>query len=193
MVIMRYRTIVLLALVPLIAIACTQKPTPVTTEATGSDRPTIAIMYVGVPTMKVYSFPNETSPQLTSYGYGETVSVLAKKGVWAEIRTVERSGWVNQAELITVEDAKKFVENQTPRFFKPPVAVPPARRAHGEIVFQAKVGTSGEVVDVKLVRNTTGSKTLAEQNAAALREAVFYPIREKGQRLGFYYEHRVSY
>jgi uncharacterized protein YgiM (DUF1202 family) len=190
---MRYKTIVLLALVPLIAIACTQKPTPVTTEATGSDRPTIAIMYVGVPTMKVYTFPTDTSPLLTSYGYGETVSVLAKKGVWAEIRTVDRSGWVLQADMMTTEDARKFAESTTPRFFKAPAVVPNAGRLHGEIVLRAKVSTSGEVVDVQTLRNTTGSQALEKKNAAALKEAVFYPIKEKGQRLGFFYEHKVAY
>ena len=45
----------------------------------------------------------------------------------------------------------------------------------------------------QIISNTTGSTALAEQNAAALMMAKFYPIVQKGQKKDFLYYYRVDY
>ena len=171
--------------------SCVQRPRPVATQ-TSSERLAIAIQYVAVPSMKVFSAPNDTSELKTQYGYKETVSILAKKGDWVEVRTVDGSGWSHASELMGSDDAAKLADDKTPRFLTPPPAVP-AGGVRGEIDFNAKVNTDGEVVDVQVVKNTTGIKALADQNAEALKSAKFYPLVDKGQRMTFVYEHKVYY
>ena len=174
----------------LVLAACTQQR-PAAQPVEPSARMAIAIEYVAVPAMTVYAQPRSDAPIVTTYGIGETVSVLAKQGDWAEVRTTGGTGWVPQNNLITGEKQAEIDKNPVPRFFTEPVQIP--ARAAGEISLLAKVNTDGEVVDVQTLKNTTGSKKLAESNAQALRQARFYPLVKKGQRMTFTYEHRVFY
>ena len=180
----------LLLIIPILLFSCTQKPKPVA-QAVDAREP-VAIRYVGVPTVKVHAAPNETANVITKYGFGETVSVMSHRGNWAELRMFDNSsGWVLTSELMTADDAKKLV-GDTPRFYAPPQAVD-GGRAHGEIALQAKVNTDGTVISVETVKNTTGSRALGERNAEALKQAQFYPITQKGQRMTFFYTHNIYY
>lgn len=185
------RNRLLLLLIPILLFSCMQKTKPVA-QVDPDTREAVAIQYVGVPTLKVHAAPSETSDVVTKYGFGETVSVLAHRDTWAELRMFDNSsGWVPANQLMTAEEAKTRVSD-TPHFYVAPQAVD-GGRAHGEILLQAKVNTDGTVISVDTVKNTTGSKALADQNAAALQQAQFYPISQKGQRMTFFYTHNVYY
>ena len=71
-----------------------------------------------------------------------------------------------------------------------PVSAPSAR---GDVYIEADVNTDGEVTDVRMIQNTTGSEALGTQNMQALRQAKFHPILVKGERQKFKYYHRVTY
>jgi len=178
----------------LVAAACTQQPAPVAREAVPVDpsqRAAIDVLYVAVPTMYVYEQPAPNTRVVGSYGLSEAVSVLEKKGDWTLVRTFTGAGWVPASDLMTGAQLDKLAADATPRFYVAPVAVP--FRARGEIILQAKVNTDGSVVEVKAVKNTTGSVALADSNASALMAAKFYPLVDKGARKTFVYEHHVYY
>ena len=65
--------------------------------------------------------------------------------------------------------------------------------ARGEILLVANVNSDGEVIDVKVERNTTGSRSLEAMNVAALRRARFVPIVRRGKRTPFVYDYHVTY
>jgi len=155
-------------------------------------RKAIEVQYVAVPKLNVYTEPREGAALLTSYGIHETVSVLARHDGWSEIRTVDGSGWVKSAELMSADQAKALTENPSPRFLVAPVQIPDSR-ARGEIDLNAKVNTDGEVVEVTIANNTTKNGNLAQANASSLLQAKFYPMVQKGQRMTFTYEHKVYY
>jgi len=185
------RNRLLLLMIPILLFACTQKPKPVAQVAADSRAP-VAIMYVGVPTMSIHMFPGADTAVISKYGFGETVSVLAHKGEWAELRMFDnRSGWVLASELMTAEQAKEQV-SEVPHFYREPAKVE-GGRSHGQIEMQAKVGADGVVTTVQVTKNTTGNNALAEQNATALQQAQFYPVSQKGQRMTFTYTHSVWY
>lgn len=187
---MRNTVTIFLALIFLFS--CTQEPAPVAKVTDPASRPAISIQYVAVPQMNVLASPDPNAVVSTVYRYGETVSVLSFRGDWAEVRTVDGTGWVTKADLMTADELKQLVESQVPRFLTPPAAVPSAR-AHGEILLQAKVNTDGEVTAVTTIKNTTRNNQLGLDNANALLAARFYPMVQKGQRYTFTYEHRVTY
>lgn len=175
-------------LVVLLLVACgTKRSVPV---ASGP-RVAIAIAYVGVPSLDIHTQPNDVAPVITTYGYTETVSVLARQGDWVEVRTVDGSGWARAKELIGAADAAA-AKAETPRFMVPPIPVPNNGR-RGELGFEAKVNTDGEVVEVKAVKNTTGSQPLAVANAEALKSARFYPLIQNKTHVAFTYQHHVYY
>jgi Bacterial SH3 domain len=93
-----HRTVIALALV---LAACNSRP-PAAPPA-DSPRPAIDIKYVGVVSMKIYAEPMEVAPLVATYGYTETVSILARKGDWVEVRTVDGSGWARASDLIGAE------------------------------------------------------------------------------------------
>lgn len=157
-------------------------------------RTPIDTLYVGVPRLNVYTQANEAAPVLTTYGYTESVSILARKGPWSEVRTYDGgSAWVHSAELIGAAEVEEVLANPTPRFAAAPQQIP-SGRVHGVILLQAHVNTDGDVVDVQPTRNTTGRDDLVEANADALRRAKFYPlIDKKGQHASFVYEYSVTY
>jgi hypothetical protein len=175
------------------AVSCMQKRVPVATKPAAeipADRIAIAVEYVSVPKANVYASDSETAAVIGNYGMIEAVSVLEKKGDWCLVRTYEGTGWMKRADLVTGAEAEK-IDTKVPRFYVEPAQVPYPRR--GEIWFQAKVNTDGEVIDVLTVKNTTGSESIAQQNEAALKAAKFYPMIDSGVRKTFVYEYRVFY
>ena len=173
------------------AFSCTQRPKPTSDADVSRIRPALAVEYVAVPTMTVYASPADTAQVVGTYAFSESIPVLSRHDAWTEIRILDTTGWVKSTDLMNADQAKVVTTDLTPRFYVPPVAVPYG--GHGEIVMQAKVNTSGEVYEVTTVTNSTGILSLAEANAAALKQAKFFPIVDKGQHKAFTYEHRVVY
>ncbi len=170
-------------------LACTKSAPVVVVQPA---KKAIDIAYVSVPSLKVYDAPRAGATQITQYGINETVSILAKRGEWCEVRTIDGSGWVLANELMNAAKWKEIADDPTPRFLVAVVNVPDAR-ARGEIDLVAKVNTDGDVVEVKTGKNTTRNNALAVANANALLQAKFYPMVQKGQRMTFFYEHKVFY
>ena len=179
---------VIALLVSTAALACGPEPLP---EPTDTRQP-IGTAYVTGPELPVYAKPEETAPVVSKYQNGERVSVLVRQGDWVEIRTGDTSGWVRAKDIGSAAEAQHHEDNPSARFIKPPGAVTNLQ-ATGEIYIEADVNTDGDVVATRIITNTTGSEGLAAQNAAALRQAKFYPIVQSGERKPFKYYHRVTY
>jgi len=178
-----------ISLLLLVALAC-QREAPVT--GTVDTRSPIETGYVGAPEMQVHAKADDASRVQTTFLNGESVSILAKNGDWVEVRTAAGSGWVHASDLTNAENAKKEEDNPTPRFQSPPSPVVQPG-AHGTIFIEANVNQQGEVTSTKVIANETGSAALAAQNEAALKQARFYPIVKKGQRVPFVYDYSVTY
>src|SRR5881628_1919090 len=99
--------------VPLLFAACRQEPA--TTIATDTRSP-IEIAYVGAPEMQVHKRGDAASPVITTYLNGESVSLLARKGDWVEVKTAGASGWAHAADLTNAESAKAEEAKPTGRF-----------------------------------------------------------------------------
>jgi uncharacterized protein YgiM (DUF1202 family) len=181
---MRFLPIALLLLV-----ACTAE-TPVT-ETTDTRTP-IAVEYVRASTLKIHAKPNEASPVVTTWQHGESVSILARRGDWTEVRLADGSGWVRGSELAGAAEATKEADNTEPHFIRAPEPVTQPG-VHGELVLEASVNTDGVVTSVRVLRNTTGSAAIEQRNIAELQRAVFRPMVRHGKREAFVYENRVQY
>jgi hypothetical protein len=179
----------------IIAAACAQKRVQIASEPVRqlkpTERPAIDFLYVAVPHLLIHETPSAEAPVIGKVGIYETVPVLARNGDWSEIRLFEASGWVKSNELMDGASAAIQSNDHTPRFYVAPKQVP--FNAHGEIVFNAKVNTDGDVAEITLMKNTTGSTALAKANEAALFEAKFFPLVDKGTWRAFIYEYRVAY
>jgi uncharacterized protein YgiM (DUF1202 family) len=179
----KYTTVSLLLL-----LACGNETEPFI-EKTDTRAP-VSRLYVTGPDLPVREKPDETSPAITTYQRGERVAILAEQGEWVEIRVGDRSGWARKDRLGAAE--KQEDDNPTVRFQKAPASVTNLT-AKGEVYIEADVNTDGDVVNTRILVNTTGSDVLAQQNEAALRQAKFYPIVQSGERQPFKYYHRVTY
>jgi uncharacterized protein YraI len=171
----------------LLAVACAnetpREPTP---------RTPIAVEYVRGDSLAIYASPSDGAPVVARYESGEAVSVLSRKGEWSEVRTATGSGWAHAHELASAAESKSENDNLKPRFRVAPAPVTQPG-AHGDIDLVASVNSDGEVVDVKVARNTTGSHSLEAMNVAALRRARFIPIVRHGKRTPFLYDYHVGY
>lgn len=183
------KRLALLAL--LTAFACKQET--VMTDTTPVDtREPVAIRYVGAPELNVRERPDDKAPVLVTYQNGESISVLAEKGEWVEVRSGDGSGWARAADLTTAEGKEEAEANPQPKFrvMPMPVSAPSAR---GEIYLEAEVSADGDVITIRTLSNTTGSSALEAQNSAALQNAKFFPIMQNNQRTKFKYYHKVTY
>lgn len=173
--------------------SCNTKQAPTATPREEFRQP-IGTLYVGVPDMNVFAEPRDDAAVVATYGYTESASILSKKGGWYEVRTFDGgSGWAHAMDLLTAEQIDPFVKKPEPRFYLPPQQVPASARTRGEIVLEARVNTSGDVFDVKTLKNTTGLDELALTNSDALRKAKFFPLINNHQRASFTYQHHVYY
>ena len=169
--------------------ACNSEPS--STETTDTRMP-IEVQYVRDAALKIHTKAADDAPVVTTYQHGESVSVLSRRGAWAEVRIASGSGWVHASELAGAAEATKEADNTKPHFTRElqPVSQP---GAHGDIVLEADVNTDGAVTNVRTIRNTTGSASLEARNIASLRQATFTPVVRHGRREAFVYEHRVHY
>ena len=175
----------------LLLLAACKAETPVVT-GTVDERMPIGVWYVGAPELIVREQPNDTAPVLATYSNGESVSVLAEKGEWAEVRTGDRAGWARRADLTNAAGKEKAEDSPEPKFRVLPMPVS-APSAQGEVYIEADVNTEGEVTATRIISNTTGQASLANQNANSLKSAKFYPIIVKGERKQFKYYPKVTY
>ncbi len=186
---MRPRAIAMLLL--LAAVACDRSESPSSDAA--DSRQTIAIQYVRADELPIRSRPYSDASVIATYSRGTSVSVLSHRGEWAEIRVANRIGWAQSSSLGSATDAQKAeADSINPRFKVPPAPVTNAG-AHGQIVLEASVNQDGEVLDVRILSNTTGNPELAARNTRSLRLARFEPIIQHGSRKPFIYEYRVHY
>lgn len=176
----------------LLAAACNSNE-PAAQNVVTDTRAPIAIEYVGVATMKIHARPSDDAKVVSTYTRGETVSVLARQGDWAEVSLADGSGWVHAGDLATAVEAQKAeADNLEPHFIKPPAPVTQPG-AHGDLVFDADVDTEGNVVAIRTLKNTTGSAALESSNKEALQHSQFTPVVRHGKRERFIYQHRVHY
>ena len=155
-------------------------------------RDPIETQYVSGGAMAVHAKPDDKSAVVTRYQHGESVPVMSRKGEWTEVQTAMGSGWVHQSELGNAEEAAQSKDNPNPKFEHPPAPIS-APATHGTLYIEADVNTDGDVTNTTIIENTTGSASLAEQNAFALKRAKFYPITIRGERKPFKYYYRVDY
>ena len=188
---MRMRTPLALLLV-LGAVACEPGESP-SADPTSDSRQAIAVEYVRADELPIRSRPYDGAPVIATYSRGSTVSVLSHRGEWDEVRVADHNGWARATSLAGAVEAKKAeADNLNPKFKIPPAPVT-SPGAHGEITLEATVNQDGEVVDVRLLVNTTGSPELATRNIRSLHLARFEPIVQHGTRKAFVYEYRVHY
>lgn len=173
----------------LFSFSCKQEH--VVTETVDTREP-VGVLYVAQPEMQVREKPDDKAAVLATYQSGEAISILAKKGDWAEVRSGAGSGWAKLSDLMDADAKKQLEANPDVRFRIMPLPVS-APSAHGEIYIQADVNSDGDVITTKVIVNTTGSPELAAQNEQALKSAKFYPIVQKNERKPFQYYHRVTY
>jgi uncharacterized protein YgiM (DUF1202 family) len=169
-------------------------------EPLAPHRDTVAIRYVSDDQVALRAEPDESSPAVATYMFGETASVLAETDGWAEVRIdFERSGWVPASSLQPEPPSAGAVQttgprgSPTPRFRITPNPIFSGSGARGEIVFEASVNTAGEIFAIRTLRNTTGNPALEAQNREELRRARFFPLEVGGVAKPFIYEHRVEY
>lgn len=158
-------------------------------------RETIAIQYVAESELPIHEAPDASSPVVTTYGQGETVSIVARRNGWSEVRLAKGTGWVPQKSLSTEMKSADEAEgaSTTVRFRDAPSPIYTQSRTKGEIVLEGTVNTAGIVTNIKTLRNTTGSEALERQNRAQFSRATFYPLLVKGKRVEFIYEYRIEY
>jgi len=187
------RRLLLAAAIVLAACAKTEAPPA---DAADDTRLPIATEYVRGADLQIHAKPDDASPVVSTYQASESVSVLARRGGWVEVRTATGSGWAHAGDLATAEELSKGnatgADNATARFLVPPEPVTQPG-AHGDVTLEADVNSNGEVFNVRVTQNTTGSEGLAQRNIDALRKTRFAPIVKHGQRMPFTYEHRVHY
>ena len=154
----------------------------------------IATQYVRGTSLPIHAKPDDASRVITTYQASESVSILSKKGDWVEVSTAFGSGWAHTADLASGSEMPKASsgDSETARFIVPPEPVSQPS-ASGDVTLEAQVSPNGDVLSVRVTRNTTGSEGLAHRNVAALERAKFAPIIKHGQRMPFTYEHRVHY
>ena len=112
---MRIPTVLLLLL---LAFACKREAPPVAIDT----RAPIEVAYVGAPELQVHSRADDKSSIQTTFLNGESVSVLARKGDWVELRTAAGAGWAHASDLTTAANATQEAAKPTPKFKIPPPA-----------------------------------------------------------------------
>lgn len=160
-------------------------------EKTDTREP-IAIQYVGAPELQVHKWAQDNSPVVSKLLNGESVSILSRRGDWVEVRTVAGSGWAHAADLAGADVAQSQEKNPTARFRLAPSPVT-SPGAKGTIYIEADVNTDGDVIAARVITDTTNRPELAGRNAAALQQAKFYPIVQRGEKKPFTYYYRVDY
>jgi SH3-like domain-containing protein len=184
---MRFTKALAIAAIALAASCSAKKEAPPSTPT----RETIAVKFASGD-LEIREAPRDDAPLITTYKTGESVSILAEKDGWSELKlNFEKSGWAKSSSLV----ATKSEVGSTPEQVRFRIAPEPVTQPgiHGVIVLEATVNVHGDVTGVKTLQNTTGRKDIEARTADSLRKAKFYPLLQNGKAEQFVYEYTATF
>src|SRR3954451_6473581 len=98
--------------------ACNSEPSNVGTTDT---RMPIEVQYVRDSALKIHAKPADDAPVVTTYQHGESVSILSRRGAWAEVRIATGTGGAHANELgVAPEPTRAEEDTLKPRFTRDP-------------------------------------------------------------------------
>jgi uncharacterized protein YgiM (DUF1202 family) len=204
----------LLALSLLVCLRCSAPtPPPVAAPSTPPPPPPVAAKDTVVGTVTVTASALNVRAEasgdaelLAQVKKGTALSVLAHGDSWTKVRLDDgQIGWV-ATRFVAEPGAKSaksggaspkrksgcpadsdfaFLEAPTPRFSD--------SGAHGLVVVEATVNSSGKVTSTKLIRNTTGDETLAFLTEREIQAAKFSPPIRNCVPKAFIYTYRRTF
>jgi len=192
MVLFRFPVLVATALLAACATAPPPAPAP-TPEPPPAAAPAPAEPSIGTVTVKASALnvrrdPSGTGEVIKLVKRGERLTLLATTESWMKVRLESgESGWVSSQHVTRDGAAAKPPSRQRKSgcpvdsdfaFATTPVPSFSDRGAHGLVVVEADVDTSGRVTATRLVSNTTGDESLAFLTQREIKGAKFVaPIR----------------
>ncbi|HUP49347.1 MAG TPA: TonB family protein [Thermoanaerobaculia bacterium] len=168
----------------LAAFSCAAPPPPVTTPAAeplGTGRVTATAL-------NLRAEATTEAEILTTIRRGQTLTLMEERAGWYQVRLpTGESGWVS-AQYVARSDGRSSSTARRSRgcpadsdyaFEKSPMPSFSDRGAHGLVVVEANVNSSGDVTSTRVISNATGDPDLAALAEREIRSAKFIaPIRD---------------
>jgi len=186
----RFRLCVLAGLA-LLAACATQPPpaptpVPTPTPAAPAAEPSIGTVTVTASALNVRRDPSSGAEVITLVKRGQRLTLLASAESWMKVRLESgENGWVASQHVTrdgaapkTQKSRKGCPADSDYAFVTTPTPNLSDRKAHGLIVVEADVDTSGRVTATRVVSNSTDDETLAFMTQREIKSAKFIaPIR----------------
>jgi uncharacterized protein YgiM (DUF1202 family) len=187
-------TIVLVALLE--SCGSTPAPIPAPVEVTtvtvpAPEPPPLGVVRVTASTLNVRREPSTTADVVFQTKRGDHLTLVSVGNDWMQVELANGNrGWVS-AQFVTRDHAEPAASTSRPthrgsgcapdsdyRFVKTPTPVFSDSGAHGLVVVEGNVDSSGKVLSTRVLSNTTGDGSLAFMAERELKGATFEaPVR----------------
>ena len=183
----------------LLAAACSSpSPAPQTAPPVPAPALTLGAARVAATALNVRAEPSADADILTTLRRNASLTLMEERNGWFSVKLASgQIGWVS-AQYVTRGDAPlpapRRREGCPPdsdyAFEKTPTPSFSDSGAHGMVIIEASVNTSGEVTTTRIMSNTTGDTALAAIAEKEIRSAKFIaPVRNcVAQRFVFTYK-----
>jgi TonB family protein len=201
----------IVALCVLVVFACAAPPVPVSPPATPPPPPpepvqerVVGVARVTASALNVRVAAATDADVITQLKKGASVDVLADDDSWTKVRLASGEvGWVASRFLSSGETSKKSA-GKTPRksgcpadsdyaFVETPALAFSDSGAHGLVVVEANVNTSGKVTATKVVSNSTGDEALGFLAQREIKSAKFSPPIRNCATRSFIFTYRRTF
>jgi uncharacterized protein YgiM (DUF1202 family) len=178
-------------LICLLLAACATPPPPAPqpaplppTPAPSAPEPSIGTVTVAASALNVRREPSTSGEVITLVKRGERLTLLFSTESWMKVRLESgETGWVSSQHVMREGAVQKKVARKKSgcapdsdyAFVTTPTPTFSDSGAHGLVVVEAGVDSSGKVLSTKVITNTTGDQALAFLTERELKGTRFAP------------------
>ena len=166
--------------------ACATPPAPQPAPVQAPEPQTLGAARVNATALNVRAEPSVDAEILTTLRRNAPLTLLEERGSWYSVRLASgQTGWVS-AQFVSRGDAVQPARRRGGcppdsdyAFEKSPMPSFSEHGAHGIVMIEANVNTSGDVTSTRVMSNTTGDPALAVIAEKEIRSAKFIaPVRD---------------
>ena len=190
----------LLAVLLLLA-ACSAPPAPQTAPVQPVAPQPLGPARVSATALNVRAEPSVDADVLTTLRRNTALTLLEERAGWYSVKLASgQVGWVS-AQYVSLGDAPKTVARRRGgcppdsdyAFEKSPMPSFSDHGAHGMVIIDANVNTSGDVTSTRVLSNTTGEAALAAIAEKEIRSAKFIPPIRNCVRRSFIFTYKRAF
>lgn len=158
---------------------------PSTTAATTPAERYLATLILDAGSALLYAEPSTSSPVVATLSSGEELSLIQRTTDWLQVKTTSGvTGFIQPSALV---EPTCTTDRAEPRILEAPAFAFPEHGPHGNVVIEAEFDANAQILNTRVLGNSSGNPAFEQQALADLKRIRFLPPTKGCKPRPFFY------